>query len=117
MRHAAQIVLVGAMLVAGTAMARAHADDGSTTVQRASLEQLPAVVMSTLEREREGGTIHGVTKESWQDQTVYRAQITHKGQLTDDTGNDRKHEYIYVSEDGKVLLRASARKQLRGAAR
>lgn len=44
------------------------------------------------------GAIHGVTTEPWSGQTVYRAQITHKRQIADDVGRDRKHEY--VSEGG-----------------
>jgi hypothetical protein len=117
MRHAVVITVAGAVLVAGVALPMAHAEEGSATLHRVSLDQVPAAVVATFERERDGGTIHGVTTEPWSGQTVYRAQITHKGQIANDGGNDRKHEYVYVSEDGKVLLRGSARKQLRGASR
>ena len=63
--------------------------------QHVSMDQLPAAVKATLEKESTGGKIGEVEKETERGKTFYEAEIVKNG-----------HEsYIHVSGDGKVLKR------------
>ena len=96
---------MAAALVAGAAVPAVYAADkpARTEVQKMSLDQLPAPVKTTLEKEAKGGTIGDVTMEKdKKGRTYYEAEI-HPAK-----GKDR---YVHVGEDGKVLKRESARKE------
>ncbi len=70
--------------------------------EQVSMDQLPAPVKATIEKESKGGTVQGVTKEMHKGKTVYEAHIqTSKG----------KDRYVEVSEAGKVVKRESAKKE------
>ena len=59
------------------------------------MDQLPAAVRATIEKESAGGKVDEVEKETEHGQTFYEAEIVKNG-----------HEsYIHVAEDGKVLKR------------
>ncbi len=71
--------------------------------EQVSMDQLPAPVKATIEKESKGGTVQGVTKETdKKGKTLYEAHIqTSKG----------KDRYVHVSEAGKVTKRESAKKE------
>ncbi len=71
--------------------------------EQVQMDQLPAPVKATIEKESKGGTVQGVTKETTKKgKTVYEAHIqTSKG----------KDRYIHVAENGKVTKRESAKKE------
>jgi uncharacterized membrane protein YkoI len=69
--------------------------------EKITMDQVPAPVKTTLEKEAKGGTIGDITKETEKGKTFYEAQIV-KG------GKDR---FVHVSDTGKVLKRESPKKE------
>jgi uncharacterized membrane protein YkoI len=69
--------------------------------QKVSLDQVPAPVRATAEKEAKGGAIAEVTKETEKGKTFYEAHIT----------KDGKDRYVHIREDGKVLKRENAKKE------
>lgn len=59
------------------------------------MDQLPAAVRATIEKEAAGGKVEEVEKETEHGATFYEAEIVKKG----------KESYVHVAEDGKVLKR------------
>ena len=98
MRYVTAIVLALAMSI-GRAWAPAAFAAGNE--QKLSLDQVPAPVKATMEKEAKGGTIADVTKETEKGKTFYEAHIM----------KDGKDRYVNVREDGKVLKRESAKKE------
>ena len=100
-------VVMAVALVGAGAVPAVYADDkpARTEVQKMSLDQLPAPVKATLEKEAKGGSIGDVSMEKdKKGRTSYEAEIhTPKG----------KDRYVHVSEAGKILKRESARKEAR----
>ena len=94
-------VAVALALSLGTAWTPAASAAGDE--QKMSLEQVPAAVKATVEKEAKGGTIGEVTKETEKGKTFYEAQIT----------KDGKARWVHVREDGKVLKRESAKKEMK----
>jgi uncharacterized membrane protein YkoI len=90
---------------AGAVPAVYAADKAPKTEQKISLDQVPAPVKATLEKEAKGGSIGDVSLETdAKGKTYYEAQIhTAKG----------KDRYVNVSETGKVLKRQSAKSEAR----
>jgi hypothetical protein len=84
MRHLVSIAFVLAVGLA--APAAASADE-------VPLEQLPAAVRATVERETRGGRITEIEREERDGRRVYEVEFVRDG---------REHE-ILVAEDGKVL--------------
>jgi hypothetical protein len=81
-----------AVLAADTAMEKG---------QPVSMDQVPAAVKATLEREAKGGSIGPVTSETEKGKTFYEAEIDRNG----------KKSYVHVAPDGKVMKRESARRE------
>ena len=102
-------IAVALGLTLGTAWTPAALAAGSAPreEQKMSLDQVPAAVKATLEKEAKGGTIGEVSKETEKGKTFYEAQITRDG----------KDRYVHVREDGKVLKRESAKKEAKERAR
>jgi uncharacterized membrane protein YkoI len=95
-------------LTFGTAWAPAAiAGNAAKDEQKVSLDQVPAPVKATFEKEAKGGTVGEVTKETVKGKTIYEAQIT----------KDGKDRYVHVREDGKVQKRESAKKEAKEEAK
>jgi uncharacterized membrane protein YkoI len=107
MKSFVAISMAAALVFAGAAAPTVYAAGKTerTETQKMSMEQLPAPVKATLEKEAKGGTVGDVSMEKdSKGRTYYEAEIhTPKG----------KDRYVHVSEDGKVLKRESARKEAR----
>jgi len=63
-----------------------------------TMDQLPAAVRATIEKEAAGGKVEEVEKETEHGATFYEAEIVKKG----------KGSYVHVAEDGKVLKRETS---------
>jgi hypothetical protein len=94
-------VAVALALSLGTAWAPAAFAAGDE--QKVSLDQVPAAVKAALEKEAKGGTIGEVSKEMHKGKAVYEAEIT----------KDGKQRFVEVREDGKVMKRESAKKEMK----
>ncbi len=106
MKSFVAITMAAALVFAGAAAPTyAAGKTERSEMQKMSMDQLPAPVKATLEKEAKGGTIGDVTMEKdTKGRTYYEAEIhTTKG----------KDRYLHVSEDGKVLKRENARKEAR----
>ena len=68
----------------------AGADD-----ERVTLDQVPAAVRATIERESAGGKVEEIEREADDGKTVYEVEIE----------KDDKEIEIHVAEDGKILKR------------
>ena len=75
--------------------------------QKLTLDQVPAAVKATFDKEAQGGAIGEVTKEIDKGKALYEVHITRHG----------KDMYVYVREDGTVLKRESAKKETKEAKR
>jgi hypothetical protein len=67
-----------------------------------TLDQVPAPVKATLEREAKDGTIADIVKQSRNGQTVYEAKVERK---------NAKDRYLRVSADGQLVDRDATRKE------
>src|SRR2546426_12322425 len=67
--------------------------------EKMTMDQVPAPVKATIEKEAAGGTIGDITKEAEKGKTFYEAHITKNG----------KDRYVHVADSGKVLKRESAK--------
>lgn len=66
--------------------------------QKVTMDELPAAVKATVQRESHGKTIESMTKEQENGHTVYEIEVVSKG----------KGQEIEISEAGKVLKRSAA---------
>ena len=111
MKSFVAMTMAAALVFAGAAAPAVYAADkpARSETQKMSLDQLPAPVKSTLEKEAKGGTIGDVSMEKdAKGRTYYEAEIhTAKG----------KDRYVHVNADGKVLKRESTRKEARERAK
>jgi uncharacterized membrane protein YkoI len=111
MKSFVAMTMAAALVFAGAAAPAVYAADKAprTEMQKMSLEQLPAPVKATLEKEAKGGTIGDVSMEKdKKGRTYYEAEIhTPKG----------KDRYVHVAEDGKILKRESTRKEAKERAK
>ena len=71
--------------------------------ERLTMDQLPAAVRASIEKESAGGTVGEVEKETERGQTFYEAEIV----------KDGKESYVHVAENGKVLKRESKAEERR----
>ena len=85
----------------------AYAADKARTEQTVSMDQLPAPVKATLEKEAKGGTIGQVTQDTAKGKTFYEAAIE----------KDGKQRFVHVSPEGKVLKRESAKTEAKEQAK
>jgi uncharacterized membrane protein YkoI len=69
--------------------------------QQISMDQVPAAVKATLEREAKGGTLGSVMQETEKGKTFYEAEIDKNG----------KKSYVHVAPDGKVLKHERTRRE------
>jgi hypothetical protein len=69
--------------------------------QKLTLDQVPATVKATFDKEARGGAIGEVTREIEKGKAFYEAHITRNG----------KDMHVHVREDGTVVKRESAKKQ------
>jgi len=69
--------------------------------QTVSMDQLPAPVKATLEKEAKGGTIGQITQETEKGKMFYEAAIEKNG----------KQRFVNVSPEGKVLKRESSKRE------
>ncbi len=107
MKSLVALTMAAALVVTGAVAPAAYAADkpARTEMQKMSLDQLPAPVKTTLEKEVKGGSIGDVSMEKdKKGRTYYEAEIRTPN------GKDR---YVHVSEAGKVLKRESTRKEAR----
>jgi len=98
MRYVIAMMLAGAVAFGGSAVAPALAGSGG---EKVSMDQVPAPVKATIEKEAKGAGVADVTKETKNGRTYFEAQIKQKGL-------DR---YVQVSPEGKVLKRLSAKEE------
>jgi len=68
-----------------------------------SMDQVPAPVKATIDKESAGGTLGEIEKETEHGRTFYEAEIT----------KDGKASYVHVAQDGKLLKRERAAEERR----
>ncbi len=66
-----------------------------------TMDQLPAAVKGTIEKESAGAKVEEIEKETEGGKTIYEAEIVKNG----------RESYIHVSEDGKVLKHETERQE------
>lgn len=76
--------------------------------EKVAVEQLPAPVKATVEKEAKGGTLGDVTRETEKGKTFYEAKITDK---------NGKERFVHVADSGKVLKRESAKAEAKADAK
>jgi uncharacterized membrane protein YkoI len=110
MRYVLAIATAAAVLFGGITVPTVYAgaDKAAHEMEKVSLDQVPAPVRATLEKEAKGGTIGDVTKETKKGKMYYEGQIRR---------TDGKDRYVHVAPDGKVLKRESARKEAKERAK
>src|SRR5690242_3588425 len=70
---------------------------------RLSLDEVPAAVKSTIEKETAGAKLGEIEKETEHGQTFYEAEFTKNGHTS----------YVHVAENGKVTKRETAAQERR----
>jgi len=75
---------------------------------KVTMDQLPAPVKATIEKEAKGGTVADIVRDTEKGKSFYEAHITLPN------GKDR---YVHVADDGKVLKRESAKKEAKNEAK
>jgi hypothetical protein len=110
MRTVVALATAFGLVVGGVTAPAVYAagDKAAHELEKVSMDQLPAPVKATLEKEAKGGTIGEVTKETKKGKMYYEAQI-HR--------TDGKDRYVHVAPDGKVLKRESAKKEAKERAK
>lgn len=76
--------------------------------EKVAMEQLPAPVKTTVEKEAKGGTVADVVKETEKGKTFYEAKIVDK---------NGKERFVHVADSGKVLKRESAKTEAKEEAK
>jgi len=110
MKHLVAMTMAAALFATGAAVPAVYAaDKAPRTEQKMSLDQVPAPVRATLEKEAKGGTIGDVAME-----TDAKGKTYYEAEIHQPKGKDR---YVNVSPEGKVLKRESARKEARERAK
>jgi uncharacterized membrane protein YkoI len=110
MRYVLAIATAAAVFFGGLTAPAVYAagDKAAHEMEKVTLDQVPAPVKATLEKEAKGGSIGEVTKETKKGKMYYEAQIHRMN------GKDR---WVHVAPDGKVLKRESARKEAKERAK
>jgi len=99
MRYLVAVLVAVAFL--STSLITSPALAGGKNGEKVTMDQLPAPVKATIEKEAKGAGVADITKESENGKTYYEAQIKQKGL-------DR---YVQVSPEGKVLKRLSSKEE------
>jgi uncharacterized membrane protein YkoI len=109
MKSFVAMTMAAALVFAGAAAPAVYAADKATETQKMSLDQVPAPVKATAEKEAKGGTVGDITMEKdKKGRTYYEVEVhTNKG----------KDRYVHIADDGKVLKRESTRKEARERAK
>jgi hypothetical protein len=108
MRYVLAIATAAAFLFTGLSAPVFAADKVDKAGEKApaeaklTMDQVPAPVRATLEREAKDGTIGDIVKQTRNGQTVYEAKLQK---------NNAKDRYLHVSADGKLLKRDATRKE------
>ena len=100
MRYLVAVLIAVAFLSASLAPSPALAGKNG---EKVTMDQVPAPVKATIEKEAKGAGVADITKESENGRTYYEAQIKQKGL-------DR---YVQVAPDGKVIKRLSAKEEMK----
>ena len=91
MRSPGLVLAFGALVVAPVAWTAEKKEAALT------LEQVPAPVRATIEKESAGARVDEIEKETEGGKTFYEAEIVKNG----------RESYVHVAENGKVLKRES----------
>src|SRR5689334_13967779 len=75
--------------------------------QHLTLDQVPAPVRATIEKESAGGKVGEIEKEGARGRTFYEAEIV----------KDGKESYLHVAPNGKVLKRETAEEERKAEGR
>jgi len=75
--------------------------------EKMTMDQVPAAVKATIEKEAKGGSVVDVTKETEKGKTTYEARIMKGG----------KEQYVHVADSGKVTKRESAKSEAKTEAK
>jgi hypothetical protein len=105
MRYLVGIAVSAALLVSPVLTTGGFAGDKG---EKVAIEQLPAPVKATVEKEAKGGTVADVVKETEKGKTFYEAKITDK---------NGKERFVHVADSGKVLKRESAKAEAKAEAK
>ena len=106
MKSFVAMTAVATFLFVGAAVPAVHAaDKAPRTEQKMTLDQVPAPVKATLEKEAKGGTVGDISHE-----TNAKGKMYYEAEIHRTNGKDR---YVSVAPDGKVLKRESAKKEAR----
>ena len=108
MRYVLAIATAAAVLLSGASAPVFAADKTAREEAKMTMDQLPAPVKATLEKEAKDGSIGEIVQETKNGKMYYEAQIHRKN------GKDR---YVNVAPDGKVLKRESAKKEMKERAK
>jgi hypothetical protein len=103
MRTIATLVALAVAVVLPAAPG-AYADEKG---EKVTIDQVPAPVKATIEKEAKGGTIGPISKETAKGRTSWEVQITKNGE----------EQSIHVGDNGKVLKRENARTEAREESR
>jgi hypothetical protein len=90
--------LIVAALLAFPPVAWSAGKKGETHL---TMDQLPAAVKATIEKESAGAKVEEIEKETEGGKTFYEAEIV----------KDGRESYIHVSQRGKVLKRETAKQE------
>ena len=74
---------------------------GTKSETHLTMDQLPAAVKATIEKESKGATVEEIEQETEGGKTFYEAEIVKNG----------RHSFVHVSSRGKVLKRESAKQE------
>jgi hypothetical protein len=100
MRYVIASIMAGAMMVGVLGTSPVFAASGEKG-EKVTMDQVPAPVKATIEKEAKGAGVADVTKETKNGKMYYEAQIKQKGL-------DR---YVQIAPDGKVLKRLSSKEE------
>jgi hypothetical protein len=95
------LALLTALTFLSTTLVTSPVLAGGKNGEKVTIDQVPAPVKATIEKEAKGSGVADITKESQDGKVYYEAQIKQKGM-------DR---YVQVAPDGKVLKRLSAKEE------
>lgn len=84
-------------MIATTALAD-EKNEQTHPQQKVTMDELPAAVKATVQRESQGKTVESMAKEQQNGKTVYEIEVVSNG----------KEQEIKISEAGKVLKRSAA---------
>lgn len=110
MRYVVALATVFGLILGGATVPAVYAagDKATHEMEKVSMDQLPAPVKATLEKEAKGGTVGDISKEEKSGKMYYEAQIH---------GTNGKDRYVHVAPDGKVLKRENAKKEAKERAK